>query len=120
MVLLKCLSFFILLFMSLACNAQRQNKQVFQHKVFWSKIEVNDFFGSAKKNWGYGFDFVYRTKNEFNTGNIFSKHLREGYRPWVHYQFSYNSRFSISPIGYMHTTEYVGKQQDLLRQPYHD
>jgi hypothetical protein len=95
-------------------------KQVYHHEVFWSKIDINDFFKSTGYRWGWGFDFVFRTKNKFDQGSIFDERLREGYRPWVHYQFSPNARFSLSPIGYMYTHEYIGKPADLLRLPYHE
>jgi hypothetical protein len=71
-------------------------------------------------NWGVGADFVYRRKNEFAQGDMFQSPLRESIRPWVHYQFSPVSRFSISPIGYMNTNEYVGKDEDLFRSDYHE
>ncbi len=100
--------------------AQNPSKTVYNHGVFWSKIEINDILPQGGNKWGYGFDFVYRTKNEFNSGSIFSIPLRESYRPWLHYQFNENARLSFSPIGYMFTNEYVGKPSDLNRMSYHE
>jgi hypothetical protein len=95
-------------------------KIVYPHQVFWSKIEINDFFKQTQYKWGYGFDVVYRRKSGLNDNNMFSQPLRESYRPWVHYQFNPDVRFSLSPIGYMLTDEYLGKPSDMLRLPYHE
>lgn len=93
-------------------------KTIYDHNTFWSKTEVNEIFDNSKL--GVGFDFVYRTKNELGEGSRFTSLLRESYRPWLHYQFSPNARFSLSPIGYMGTQEYIGKPEDYLRPPYHE
>jgi len=94
-----------------------QGKVVYPHRVFWSKTEVNEIYDNK---FGWGVDFVYRRKNEFNQGSIFSSPLRESLRPWLHYQFSPYSRFSLSPLGLMRTVEYVGKPEDVPRIPYHE
>lgn len=93
-------------------------KTVYNSSSFWSKTEVNEIFNNS--NWGVGFDFVYRTKNELGEGSRFTSMLRESYRPWVHYQFSANARFSISPFGYMRTGEYIAKPSDYLRPVYEE
>lgn len=97
--------------MSSAQNA----KLIYPHKVFWSKTEVNEIFPSG---WGLGADVVIRRKNELGEGSMFKSPLRESFRPWVHYQFSPVSRFSVSPLGYMRTNEYIGKPSDFDRNPY--
>jgi hypothetical protein len=92
----------------------QDQKVIYKHAAFWSKTEVNEIFGN---NFGVGFDFVYRRKNELGEGSMFDARLRESFRPWVHYQFSPMARFSLSPIGYMITHEYVGKPEDIGRTP---
>lgn len=94
-----------------------QDKIVYPHSVFWSKTEVNEIF---KNNIGVGLDYVHRRKNELGTGTMFDKPLRNSFRPWIHYQFGLYARLSVSPIGYMNTTEYVGKPEDYQRAPYHE
>jgi len=94
------------------------SKVIYNHKTFWSKTEVNEIFDNSKL--GVGFDFVYRTKNELGEGSRFTSLMRASYRPWIHYQFSPYARFSLSPIGYMETEEYIGKPEDYLRPPYHE
>jgi hypothetical protein len=98
--------------------AAQDRKVVYPHEVFWSKVEINDIFDNGK--WGWGIDGVYRRKNEEGTGGMFDAPLRESVRPWVHYQLSPNARFSVSPLGYMHTNEYVAKPEDREREPYHE
>jgi hypothetical protein len=106
---------FILLLVSTFSFSQ---KIVYPHTVFWHKTEINQIVEESK--WGYGVDFVYRTKNELNQGGPFKTPLRESIRPWVHYQFTPYSRFSVSPIGYMNTNEYVGTPDDFDRPDYHE
>jgi hypothetical protein len=96
----------------------QDSKVVYPTETFWSKLEINDFGESGK--WGWGLDGIIRRKNEFGEGSIFMSPLRESIRPWVHYQFSPLARLSISPLGYMNTTEYVAKPEDMLRPPYHE
>lgn len=98
--------------------AAQTSKEVYDSQTFWSKLELNDFGASGK--WGYGVDGIIRRKNEFGSGSIFKSPMRESVRPWVHYQFSPLARLSISPLGYMNTTEYVVKPGDELREPYHE
>jgi hypothetical protein len=108
----------ILIYFSTLCNIKAQNaKVIYPHTVFWSKTEINEIF---KNKLGLGLDFVYRRKSDLDNKNMFSLPLRESIRPWVHYQFSPYARFSLSPIGYMHTNEYIGKPQDYNRLPYHE
>lgn len=95
----------------------QDSKEVYKHDVFWHKTEINELFNYK---WGVGLDFVYRSKNELQSGSMFDSHLRTSIRPWVHYQFSPNARLSFAPIGYMYTNEYVGTEQDLGRLPYHE
>jgi hypothetical protein len=99
-------------------SGAQDRKVVYPSSTFWSKLEINDFGGSGR--WGWGVDGIVRRKNEFNTGSIFMSPMRESIRPWAHYQFSPYARLSISPLGYMNTTEYVAKPEDLLRPPYHE
>lgn len=108
-------SFIFFIFLSISLHAQ-DRKVVYNTSSFWSKTELNQIFNDSP--WGVGFDFVYRTKNEMGEGSRFASMLRESYRPWVHYQFSTNARFSISPIGFMRTNDYIGKPSDYLRPIY--
>jgi hypothetical protein len=96
----------------------QDRKVVYPHAVFWSKVEINDIFDNGK--WGWGIDGVYRRKNEEGSGGMFDAPLRESVRPWVHYQVSPSARFSVSPLGYMHTNEYVATPEDREREPYHE
>lgn len=106
------------LFVAPALLVAQDRKAVYPHAVFWSKVEVNDIV--ANGTWGWGIDGVYRRKNELGRGGMLDAPLRESVRPWVHYQVSPTARFSISPLGYMHTTEYVAKPEDRARVPYHE
>jgi hypothetical protein len=90
-------------------------KTTYKHLVFWNKTELTEIFDNR---WGLGADFVFRSKSGLHDNNMFSERLRESFRPWVNYQFSDYARFSFSPIGYMRTHEYLGKESDLLREPY--
>lgn len=98
-------------------RAQPQ-KQVYRHASFWSKAEVAQIW--ERSNFGVGFDYIYRSKNELGRGSPFTSMLRESFRPWVHYQFSPNARLSISPIGYMRTYDYIAKPSDYARPVYHE
>jgi hypothetical protein len=93
-------------------------KTVYPHSVFWSKTELNQLDKNLK--FGIGLDFVYRRKSGLDNNNMFAEPLRESIRPWFHYQFSPYARFSLSPIGYMNTNEYLGKLSDLQRDSYHE
>lgn len=96
-----------------------QDRKIFYpHQVFWSKTEVNQL--DRNNQWGIGGDFVYRRKSGLDNNYLLSEPLRISFRPWVHYQFSPKARMSLSPIGYMHTHEYLGKPEDLERPPYHE
>lgn len=106
------------LFFLLISGYATAQKTVYKHNTFWSKTEVNQIF--EEKKWGLGFDFIYRTKNELGEGSRFTSMMRESYRPWIHYQFSPLARFSVSPIGYMKTQDYIGKPEDYSRLPYHE
>ena len=110
-------SFLLLLFLIPVTAVSQDRKIVYPHSVFWHKTEVNEFFN---EKWGVGADFVYRSKNEMNRGSMFDSHNRTSFRPWINYQISKNSRLSISPIGYMHTNEYIGKPEDYDRPPFHE
>ena len=93
-------------------------KIIYPHNAFWSKIELNQLDNQAK--WGLGLDFVYRRKSSILTDNMFALPLRESLRPWIHYQFSEYARFSLSPLGYMNTNEYIGKPEDFDREPFYE
>ncbi|MBK9255129.1 MAG: DUF2490 domain-containing protein [Saprospiraceae bacterium] len=111
---------FLLFFFNLSFCPElysQDSKVVYPHGVFWSKLEVNQIFDNKI---GIGADFVLRRKNAFNEGSIFDLALRESFRPWIHYQFSPYARLSFSPLGYMHTNEYIGKESDLNREDYYE
>lgn len=90
--------------------AAQDNKTVYHHQTLWTKAEVNDF--DATGRWGWGVDAILRRKNELGQGFIAAEPMRESLRPWLHYQVTPSARLSISPIGYMHTTDYVGVETD--------
>jgi len=110
-----CVGVVVCLCIPTLCSAQE--KVIYPHSVFWHKTEINEIFPSG---WGVGLDFVYRSKNEMGQGSIFDARLRESIRPWLNYQVTPTSRFSLSPVGYMMTHEYVGKPEDIERLPYHE
>jgi hypothetical protein len=104
---------------ALATSLDAQSrKEVFNSQSLWAKLEINDF--QDKGPWGWGLDGIIRRKNELGRGSIVQSPMRESVRPWVHYNFSPMARLSISPIGYMNTTEYVGVPEDRDRAPYHE
>ncbi len=108
----------VLLILLPASTSAQNRKEIFSHSSFWSKMEINDI--SDGGHWGWGVDGIVRRKNELGEGSIFRSPMRESVRPWVHYQFSQNARFSLSPLGYMNTNEYVGVPEDRERDPYHE
>lgn len=108
----------LLLLAVLGGTQAQSTKTVYPTGSLWTKLEINDFVTDSK--WGYGIDGIIRRKNEFGQGSITMSPMRESIRPWAHYQFSPYARLSVSPLGYMHTTEYVAKPEDLLREPYHE
>lgn len=115
MILKKIVLFTTALFTN---NVIAQDKKiVYPHNVFWHKTEINEIFDNK---FGVGVDYVYRSKNEMNTGGMFDSHARTSIRPWIHYQFSKNARLSVSPLGYMYTNEYIGKLEDYDRLPFHE
>lgn len=93
-------------------------KIVYPHNVFWHKTEMHEMFKGGEGPWGVGFDFVARTRDELNDGDRFGTLYRVMFRPWINYQVNKNMRISVSPIAPMHTTEYVGKPEDLPRNQY--
>ncbi len=105
---------FVLVVTCYFVNANAQ-KVIYPHSVFWSKFEFNQLDNNNK--FGVGLDFVFRRKSGLENSNMFSERLRESVRLWGHYQFSEYARLSISPIGYMYTHEYLGKPEDLEREP---
>lgn len=114
----KLLALALLGLCSVGALEGQDSKVIYPHNVFWSKTEVNDIFSGG--HWGYGLDFVYRRKSSLTDPSMFAEPLRESIRPWVHYQFSPYARLSFSPLGYMNTNEYLGKESDLEREPYHE
>jgi len=96
----------------------QSRKEVFNTETLWTKLEINDFQDTGP--WGWGVDGIIRRKNELGRGSIVQSPMRESFRPWVHYNFSPMARLSISPLGYMNTTEYVGVPEDRDRDPYHE
>jgi hypothetical protein len=106
------LTLFLIFYYVISVIAQ---KIVYPHRVFWNKTEINEIY---ENKFGWGVDFVFRTKSGLNDNNMFSKRLRESFRPWLHYQFTPYSRLSFSPLGIMNTNEYEGKLSDLDREPY--
>ncbi|GAB4188709.1 MAG: hypothetical protein OHK0057_06580 [Thermoflexibacter sp.] len=113
----KCLLINLFLFLNKISFAQ-SGKIVYPHRVFWHKFEINQL--DKNNRFGVGLDFLYRCKNALNQSNMFQEPLRESIRPCFHYQFSPYARFSLSPIGYMNTHEYIGKIEDLQRLPYYE
>jgi hypothetical protein len=89
---------------------------VYDHQTLWTKVDISDF--NAAGEWGWGVDGIVRRKNELGSGFIADAPMRESIRPWLHRQITPTARLSISPIGLMHTTEYVGKPEDRDRPDY--
>lgn len=116
MKILTLTTFFILFLLPQSGTGQSQ-KVIYPHTVFWHKTEANTMINDKL---GYGFDWVYRRKNEMNEGSMFDAPLRNSFRPWINYQTSKLSRLSISPIGYMNTNEYIGKPEDYNRLPFNE
>lgn len=111
----KILLLCVIIAMPVAAAAQ-PSKTVYHHQTLWTKAEVNDF--TADGQWGWGVDGIIRRKNELGSGFITDAPMRESIRPWLHRQVTPTARLSISPIGLMHTTEYVGKLEDRGRPDY--
>ena len=109
--------FIFLFFIAFTNSFAQDRKVVYPHSTFWHKTEANEFFG---EHWGVGLDYVYRSVDDMNEGGMFDRTLRHSIRPWLNYQMTKNARFSFSPIGYMHTNEYVGKLEDFDRPDYHE
>ncbi len=107
-----------IVFFSCFHSIAQDGKIVYPHNVFWSKTEINQL--DKNNRWGLGLDFVYRRKSGLSDRSMFAEPLRESIRPWIHYQFSPYARFSLSPLGYMHTNEYIGKPEDLNRPDYYE
>lgn len=112
------IGFILVMLLCTASLCAQDRKVVYPHNVFWSKTEINQL--DSRQRWGLGLDFVYRRKSGLTDRNMFAEPLRESIRPWLHYQFSAYARLSLSPLGYMNTNEYLGKESDLLRLPYHE
>jgi len=109
---------FVALVVLLATPLSAQpNRTVYNHETLWTKAEVNDF--DVQQKWGWGVDGIIRRKNELGSGFIADAPMRESLRPWLHYQVTPLARLSVSPIGYMNTTEYVGVPED-RRPSYHE
>lgn len=94
------------------------SKQVFDHRIAWSKLEINDF-GDAG-TWGWGIDGIVRRKSIPGDGSVIAAPLRESVRPWVHYQFGPYARLSVSPLGYFNTNEYAATPAELERPSYRE
>jgi hypothetical protein len=102
----------------LTTSAHAQQQKVnYPHAALWTKSEVTQIF---ENNWGVGADVIFRSFNEFNEGHWFQSLHRFSFRPWVHRQFGSSLRVWLSPIAYFYTEEYLGKEEDLLREPYHE
>lgn len=112
------IGFILVMLLCTASLCAQDRKVIYPHNVFWSKTEINQL--DSRQRWGLGLDFVYRRKSGLTDRNMFAEPLRESIRPWLHYQFSAYARLSLSPLGYMNTNEYLGKESDLLRLPYHE
>jgi len=95
----------------------QQAKVNFPHAALWTKTEVTQIF---ENNWGVGTDVIFRGIDQFDQGHWFQSLHRFSFRPWVHRQFGSSLRISLSPIAYFYTEEYMGKEADLLREPYHE
>lgn len=96
----------------LALGAQ-DRKTIYRHHTLWTKVDVSDF--DPTNQWGWGVDGIIRRKNELGSGSIVDAPMRESLRPWLHYQITPTARLSVSPLGLMRTTDYVGKPEDLDR-----
>lgn len=117
MIMMIALIVFVGLCATFATLMAQQRKIEYPHTVFWSELEINEMLTDTL---GIGLDVVIRRKNALNQGSMVDYRLRESIRPWVHYQFSPSARFSISPLGYFVTNEFIGKPEDWNRPEYHE
>lgn len=116
---------FIILLLGLF-NEVFAQRIVNRHNVFWHQTEINEIYykndsdEEKPRGWGWGADFIYRTRSDLDNKSMFAEQNRIGFRPWFHYQFSPNSRLSLAPIGFMHTDEYKARPEDFERPPYRE
>lgn len=57
-------------------------------------------------------EWQHRRQNAFMNSNMFDKKLMFTYRNWIHYQYSKNVKFSVSPFAYFSNYKIIQKQFD--------
>lgn len=62
-------------------------------------------------------EFQHRRQNGFDNNNLFDKNLMFTYRNWVHYQYSKDVKFSVSPFAYFSNYKIIQKQADQTAEP---
>lgn len=62
-------------------------------------------------------EFQHRRQNGFENNNLFNKNLMFTYRSWVHYQYSKDVKFSVSPFAYFSNYKIIQKQADQTAEP---
>ena len=101
-----------LLFFNFSEAQQAQRKEFFNHTYLWGKVEATEIFEG--KTWGIGADVIHRRGSGLDGYNPLERGFRTSIRPWVHFQFGSDARFSVSPLSYHHTRPYLGIEEDLL------
>lgn len=96
------LLFTILTSISLNILGQTPRQYIGNH-MLWTGIALN---GKIKGKFSYQFDYHYRRQaiannlasNNSEKYNVFGNAFQQLYRPWIHYNFSPQVRFSLVPI----------------------
>lgn len=65
----------------------------------------------------FDIEFQHRRQNGFNNYNLADKNLMYTCRPWIHYQFSKNIKFSISPLAYFSNYKIISVATDANARP---
>lgn len=96
--MLNCYILTCLLLVSLTVSAQTYQNDVRNQAMFWS--EVNLVYRTASR-WSFQLDHQYRRQADNNGRdlNAFRHPLLQVFRPWVSYQLTKSTRFSLSPVG---------------------
>ena len=62
-------------------------------------------------------EFQHRRQNGFDNNNLFDKNQMFTYRNWVHYPYSKDVKFSVSPFAYFSNYKIIQKQADQTAEP---
>lgn len=100
--LISSLFFTILTLFSLNILGQTPRQYIGNH-MLWTGIALN---GKIKGKFSYQFDYHYRRQaianniasNNTEKYNVFGNAFQQLYRPWIHYNYSPQVRFSLVPL----------------------